>query len=123
MDQKRRKLGELLNLLADLEDQAIGLEEEVKSEQRVASASPAVAGLLYGNYAMGVIERRRRIAESIAKTEETVAAAREDMSDAFMILKKFQTAQENRDRLEAEELNRKEQAVLDEIGARRHFHR
>ncbi|MCH7487531.1 MAG: flagellar FliJ family protein [Proteobacteria bacterium] len=123
VDQKRRKLGELLNLLADLEDQAIGLEEEVKSEQRVASASPAVAGLLYGNYAMGVIERRRRIAESIAKTEETVAAAREDMSDAFMILKKFQTAQENRDRLEAEELNRKEQAVLDEIGARRHFHR
>ena len=123
VDQKRRKLGELLNLLADLEDQAIGLEEEVKSEQRVASASPSVAGLLYGNYAMGVIERRRRIAESIAKTEETVAAAREDMSDAFMILKKFQTAQENRDRLEAEELNRKEQAVLDEIGARRHFHR
>lgn len=122
VDQKRRKLGELLNLLADLEEQAIGLEKEVKSEQRVASASPSVAGLLYGNYAMGVIERRRRIAESIAKTEETVAAAREDMREAFMILKKFQTAQENRDRLEAEELNRKEQAVLDEIGARRHFH-
>lgn len=123
VDQKRRKLGELLNLLADLEDQAIGLEEEVKSEQRVASASPAVAGLLYGNYAMGVIERRRRIAESIAKNEETVAAAREDMREAFMILKKFQTAQDNRDRREADELNRKEQAVLDEIGARRHFHR
>lgn len=122
VDQKRRKLGELLNLLADLEEQAIGLEKEVKSEQRVASASPSVAGLLYGNYAMGVIERRRRIAESIAKTEKTVAAAREDMREAFMILKKFQTAQENRDRLEAEELNRKEQAVLDEIGARRHFH-
>lgn len=123
VDQKRRKLGELLNLLADLEEQAIGLEEEVKSEQRVASASPAVAGLLYGNYAMGVIERRRRIAESIAKTEETVAAAREDMREAFMILKKFQTAQDNRDRREADELNRKEQAILDEIGARRHFHR
>lgn len=122
VDQKRRKLGELLSLLADLEEQAIDLEEEVKSEQRVASASPAVAGLLYGNYAMGVIERRRRIAESIAKTEETVAAAREDMREAFMILKKFQTAQDNRDRREADELNRKEQAILDEIGARRHFH-
>ncbi len=123
VDQKRRKLGELLNLLADLEDQAIGLEEEVKSEQRVARASPAVAGLLYGNYAMGVIERRRRIAESIAKTEEILTTAREDMREAFMILKKFQTAQDNRDRREADELNRKEQAVLDEIGARRHFHR
>ncbi len=122
VDQKRRKLGELLALLADLEDQAIGLEEEVKSEQRVASASPAVAGLLYGNYAMGVIERRRRIAESTAKTEEILNTAREEMREAFMILKKFQTAQENRDRLEADELNRKEQAILDEIGARRHFH-
>ena len=122
MDQKRRRLGELLGLLADLEGQAIGLEDEVKREQRAATASPAVAGLLYGNYAMGVIERRRRIAESMVKTEEIVAVARDELSEAFMILKKFQTAQETRDRLEAEELNRKDQAVLDEIGARRHFH-
>ena len=122
VDQKRRKLGELFGLLADLEDQAIGLEDEVKREQRAASASPEVAGLLYGNYAMGVIERRRRIAESLAKTEEIEATAREELREAFMILKKFQTAQDNRDRREAEDLNRKEQAVLDEIGARRHFH-
>ena len=122
VDQKRRRLGELLGLLADLEGQAIGLEDEVKREQRAATASPAVAGLLYGNYAMGVIERRRRIAESMVKTEEIVAVARDELSEAFMILKKFQTAQETRDRLEAEELNRKDQAVLDEIGARRHFH-
>ena len=122
VDQKRRKLGELLGLLADLEGQAISLEDEVKSEQRAASASPDVAGLLYGNYAMGVIERRRRIAESIAKTEEIEGTAREELREAFMILKKFQTAQENRDKREAEELNRKEQAVLDEIGTRRHFH-
>ena len=81
-----------------------------------------MAGLLYGNYAMGVIERRRRIAESMVKTEEIVAVARDELSEAFMILKKFQTAQETRDRLEAEVLNRKDQAVLDEIGARRHFH-
>ena len=122
VDQKRRRLGELLGLLADLEGQAIGLEDEVKREQRAATASPAVAGLLYGNYAMGVIERRRRIAESMVKTEEIVAVARDELSEAFMILKKFQTAQETRDRLEAEVLNRKDQAVLDEIGARRHFH-
>ena len=122
VDQKRRKLGELLGLVADLEGQAIGLEDEVKSEQRVASASPGVAGLLYGNYAMGVIERRRRIAESIAKTEEVLITAREEMREAFVILKKFQTAQDNRDQREAEEVNRKEQAVLDEIGTRRHFH-
>ena len=121
VDQKRRRLGELLALLTDLEDQATGLEDEVKREQRAATASPAVAGLLYGNYAMGVIERRRRIAESMVKTEEIVAAARDELSEAFMILKKFQTAQENRDRLEADELNRKDQAVLDEIGARGHI--
>ena len=122
VDQKRRKLGELLGLIADLEGQAIGLEEEVKSEQRAATASPEVAGLLYGNYAMGVIERRRRIAESMARTEEVLITAREEMREAFMVLKKFQTAQENRDKREAEELSRKEQAVLDEIGTRRHFH-
>ena len=122
VDQKRRKLGELLGLIADLEGQATALEEEVKSEQRAATASPEVAGLLYGNYAMGVIERRRRIAESMARTEEVLITAREEMREAFMVLKKFQTAQENRDKREAEELSRKEQAVLDEIGTRRHSH-
>ncbi len=71
---------------------------------------------------MGVIERRRRIAESIAMTEELLNTAREEMREAFMILKKFQTAQENRDKRDADELNRKDQAVLDEIGTRRHFH-
>ena len=122
VDQKRRKLGELLGLVADLEAQAISLEDEVKREQRAAADSPEVAGLLYGNYAMGVIERRRRIAESMARTEEVLITAREEMREAFMVLKKFQTAQENRDKREAEELSRKEQAVLDEIGTRRHFH-
>lgn len=122
VDQKRRKLGDLLGLVADLEGQAIGLEEEMKSEQRAATASPEVAGLLYGNYAMGVIERRRGIAESIVKTEEILVKARDEMREAFIILKKFQTAQENRDRREAEDLDRKELAILDEIGARRHYH-
>lgn len=122
VDQKRRKLGELLGLVADLEAQAISLEDEVKSEQRAATASPEVAGLLYGNYAMGVIERRRRITESIVKTEEIMVTAREEMREAFIILKKFQTAQENRDKREAEDLNRLEQAILDEIGSRRHYH-
>lgn len=122
VDQKRRKLGELLGLVADLEAQAISLEDEVKSEQRAATASPEVAGLLYGNYAMGVIERRRRITESIVKTEDIMVTAREEMREAFIILKKFQTAQENRDKREAEDLNRLEQAILDEIGSRRHYH-
>jgi flagellar export protein FliJ len=122
VDQKRRKLGELLGLVADLEAQAISLEDEVKSEQRAATASPEVAGLLYGNYAMGVIERRRRITESIVKTEEIMVTAREEMREAFIILKKFQTAQENRDKREAEDLNRLKQAILDEIGSRRHYH-
>ena len=122
VDQKRRKLGEILGLLADLEGQATGLEDEMKSEQRAATASPEVAGVLYGNYAMGVIERRRRIAESMVKTEKIEATAREELRDAFRILKRFQTAQDNRNKREAGELNRKEQAVLDEIGTRRHFH-
>ena len=122
VDKKRRKLGELLGLVADLEGQAIGLEDEVKSEQRAATASPEVAGLLYGNYAMGVIERRRRISETIAKTEEILIKAREEMREAFMILKKFQTAQENRDKQKSADMDIKDQAVLDEIGTRRHHH-
>ena len=116
VDEKRRKLGELLRLAESLENQARGLEEELVREQAQAKSSPEEAGILYGNYAEAVIERRERIAQSIAQTEIEIAAAREELSEAYRELKKYEVAQENRDKREAEELARKDQAFLDEVG-------
>lgn len=123
VDERRRKLGELLRLIASLEEQSQRLEAELVREQVVAGASPSEAGYLYGSYAETVIERRERLAESIAKTEEEIAAAREDLNEAYRDLKKFQVAEDSRTKRELKELARKEQAVLDELGARTHMRR
>ena len=116
VDEKRRKLGALLRLLADLEDQAVRLEEELKEEQNSAASSPEEAGYLYGNYAGVVIQRRERIAQSTAKAEEEIAVARDELNEAYRELKKYEVAQETRDKKEALEEAIKDQAELDEIG-------
>ncbi len=116
VDEKRRKVGGLLRLVADLEDQARRLEEELINEQAAAAASPEEAGFLYGNYAETVIERRQRIADSIAKAEEEIAAAQDELREAYRELKKYEIAQENREKREAEEEARRDQMFLDDIG-------
>lgn len=116
VDEKRRKVGALLSLVADLELQARRLEEELVTEQAAAAAAPAEAGFFYGRYAETVIERRQRIAYSIAKAEEEITAAQDELREAYRELKKYEIAQENRTKREAYEEARKEQAFLDDIG-------
>lgn len=116
VDEKRRRLGELIRVLDDLEDRARRLEQELAMEQQVAGQAPDEAGFLYGNYADAVIQRRERLATSIAQAEQEVAGAREELRQEYRELKKYEIAQENRDRRALQEAERREQLVLDELG-------
>ena len=116
VDEKRRKLGELLRLLDNLEAQSVALEEELVREQRIAEQSPEEAGYLYCEYAEIVIERRERIRQSIEQMEHSIAEAREELRESYIDLKKYEVAQENRDRRVELERNRREQIELDEVG-------
>ncbi len=120
VDEKRRKLGELLQLLDNLVDQARQLENEVKDEQAIASASPEEAGFAYGNYAEEAIRRRDRIVESIAKADAEIEVARAELSEAYLVLKKYEIAQDMRHKKETHERERREQIILDEIGLQGH---
>ena len=116
VDEKRRKLGELLRLVRNLEDQVWRLEEEVVREQATAGAMPEEAGFMYGNYANAVIERRQRLKDSIARMETEISVAQEELREAYRDLKKYEVAQETRERNEVEERERRDQQVLDEVG-------
>ncbi len=120
VDEKRRKLGELLRLLDNLEAQAQALEDELVREQQTAQESPGEAGFLYGDYAETVIDRRERIQESINQMEIAIGEAREELRLAYVDLKKYEVAQENRDRRAALERDRREQAESDAIGLEGH---
>ncbi len=116
VDQRRRKLGALLQSLNSLETAVDDLAAELVREQEQAGQSPAEGGFLYGNYAFAVIARRESLEDAIAEMEVRIAAAREELGEAYRELKKFEVAQEVRDTREAQELAREEQAILDELG-------
>lgn len=116
VDEKRRKLGELLRLMANLEAQAKALEEELVREQAQAADQPVEGGILYGAYAENVIDRRERIKESMDQMEVAIEEAREELRVAYLELKKYEVAQENRDRRMAREAARRETMEYDEIG-------
>jgi flagellar export protein FliJ len=116
VDEKRRKLGELLRLLDNLEAQARALEEELVREQDIARNSPEEAGFHYGDYAETVIDRRERIRQSIEQMEQAILDSREELREAYVELKKYEVAQENRERRATLERNRREQIQLDEVG-------
>jgi flagellar export protein FliJ len=116
VDEKRRQLGELLRMLHDLEERARHLEDELAREQKIARAAPEVAGFLYGNYAEAVIQRRERLKMSIASSETAVEAARQALNEAYRDLKKYEVAQAVRERRQAEQLARREQITLDDVG-------
>lgn len=116
VDEKRRRLGDLQRMLTEFLEQARRLEEELVREQKVAARVPSEGGYYYGGYAQAVIARRETLAHSIAKTEDEVAAAREDLREAYRELKKYEVAQANRTAAEKKEEDRRETAVLDEVG-------
>lgn len=120
VDEKRRKLGELLRLQADLEDQLKRLDEEHTREQQAAAADPTGAGLTYANYAHHVRQRRDNLQDSIAQMEIVIGYARDELSESYQELKKYETVEQNRQRRHDLEQARREQTMLDEVALNQH---
>lgn len=120
VDEKRRKLGELLRLQGELEDQMNQLEKDLVREQKAAAADPALAGLTYGEYAKQVIQRRENLQGSIDQMEFVIGHAQEELSEAYRELKKYEIVDRNRQRRYEEQQSRREQSMLDEIALNQH---
>lgn len=119
LDEKRRNLAELERLAADLREQGRRIEEEVRSEQGVASASPEV-GFAYGAYATAVIARRTKLAASLAEVKAKIAAAAADVTESFQELKRLEIAQSHREQAAKQRAAKLEQLGLDELGIAAH---
>jgi len=120
VDEKRRELADVLDEMAAAELARDNLEKEVLREQASAQESPHEAGLYYGNYADGVINRRENIRQEIVLIETRVAEAREALNEAYREQKKYETVEKNRVEREAKELALKEQQILDDLGLQNH---
>lgn len=115
LDEKQRKLIDLRTLLEKLESDLEGLDSDLEAE-REASGSSDEAGAAFPAYAAAALDRRRKLCETIANLEKETEAAREEVTEAFGELKKYEIASENRQSQESAKRKRRERINLDELG-------
>jgi flagellar protein FliJ len=122
LDEKRRELADLQRLedqfLADLRR----LEAEVAAEQEFAKTSDSGA-FSYGGFAVGVIERRKRIEASIAEVRRRIEEKNDEVAEAFRELKRYEITQAERLKRQRAEAERRTQASLDEMSLIQHQRR
>lgn len=120
VDEKRRKLGELLRLQDELQEQLKQLDAEHDREKVAAAADPVGAGLTYPAYAEGVRQRRENLVDSIEQMDTVIGFARDELSEAYQELKKYETVERNRQRRYELEQARRDQIMLDEVALNQH---
>lgn len=119
LDEKRQKLAELERLADKLRADLAGLEAELAQEQTAASRS-IEGSIAFPAFVAAALERRKRLRESIANIERACDTAREEVNQAFQEAKKFELARDNAVEKEQQELARRDQATLDELGVDLH---
>lgn len=115
LDEKRRELADLQRLEDQLLADAQRLEAEMAAEQEFAAKNSDTGAFSYGGFAIGVIERRKRIAASIAEVRRRIDDKRAEVAEAFQELKRYEITQAERKKRQQAEANRRAQADLDEI--------
>jgi flagellar export protein FliJ len=114
VDEKRRKLAELELMAQEFRARERELEAQVEAEQKKAGISD-VAHFAYPMFAKSVIRRRQNILASIEDIERQLDSAKEELSDAFRELKKYEVIEDNRKRKVRKAAMHVEQTQLDEI--------
>jgi flagellar protein FliJ len=114
LDERRRQLGELERLLERLGSEVVRLAQEQTREQQVAAASPE-ANYAYGGYARELIERRQKLAASIAEVESQLVVAREALAETYGEVKRYEIAAANRQKRDRVAGERRQRIVQDEV--------
>ena len=122
LDEKRRELADLQRLEDQFLDDARRLEAEVAAEQEFAKSSDSGA-FSYGGFAVGVIERRKRIEASVAEVRRRIEDKRGEVAEAFRELKRYEITQAERAKRQRIEADRRSQASLDEMSLVQHIRR
>ncbi|OUR75774.1 hypothetical protein A9Q83_16745 [Alphaproteobacteria bacterium 46_93_T64] len=119
LDEKRRVISDMENLLASFRTQLDKLNHEQVREQEIAAKDPD-AGFIYANYAEAAKLRRENLLNSIADSEKRIEVEREEMSEVFQELKKYEISEETRLRLLKELREKRDQEEMDGFSIEMH---
>lgn len=116
VDEKRRFLARLYEEAEKLEAAKQEAEDNIEKERRLAEELGSAEALsALGRYTEAMRRKIKKIDESIAKMENRIAAAQEDMRNAFAEMKKVEITQRGRKERAQNEERQKEDNELDEI--------
>ena len=119
VDEKRRHVTEIETMIADFRRKETELEQQIAAEQDRAGISD-VTHFAYPTFAKAARERCENLTKSIAELETQLAAAKDDLSEAFAELKKFELLQEKETIRVKAEIAAHDQAEMDDIGLGMH---
>jgi len=119
VDDKRRVLAEVMAQVDAVHDRMETLETSVEHERRIALDSPEL-GPVFGQFAAKAKAEREAMEQQLIALQPYIDQAREQLAEAFEEQKKYEITKERQDEAERLDLDKKDQAVLDEVGLQGH---
>jgi flagellar export protein FliJ len=116
LDEKRQRLAEFELLESRLLDDLKRLEGDMENEAAIAESSPESA-LAYPGFVAAALKRRENLRNSIHEIEARIIEAREEVTQAFQEVKRFELALEKQLGREQELHRRREQSQMDDHAA------
>ncbi|MGE4278439.1 MAG: flagellar FliJ family protein [Magnetospirillum sp.] len=123
VDEKRRVLTALQNQEEQILHDILQSEVQLRKEQELASSDAIGVGFIYGAYHRAWMDQRQMLFNRLATIRQQIELARDELAEAFRTQKTYEVTQANRERREQQELDRKEQAFLDEVAQTQHRRR
>lgn len=119
LDEKRKALAELQDRTDQCRAQLDLIARRIEEEGGVVGDSVQSAAA-FSAFLFGAMSRRRGIEQTIVQLENDIAAARDEVVEAFRQVKKLETVREREMDKEALLQRRRDQAVSDEVGLTMH---
>ena len=122
LDEQRRAVADLEQLEVKLRGDLRRLDAEQAAEQEAARKAPSL-NYGYGSYIAALIERRRKLSQSLSEAEQQTAKARDALAEAFQEAKRYEIAAAKRVLNQRMQADRLQQHEMDELGADVHRRR
>lgn len=119
VDEKRRQVADIEAMIADFRRMEQDLEHQITTEQE-RSGITDVTHFAYPTFAKAAMDRRNNLLSSIEELEQQLAEAKEEFSEVYSELKKYELMQEKEVDRRRGEVAALEQRDLDEVGIDSH---
>lgn len=116
LDEQRRELAILLNDRAEIERLLEQLDAEMLAQRPMAHND--LGAMTMGAYIEGARKKRAWILDDIRKKDQEIEEKQDVVSNAFRELKTFEIADRRQSERFRREMDRQEQAELDDLGRR-----